>query len=207
LRLQSINCFQYLPAAARSLDAVWPLLSPIRLSSCARVSWNLMPREVLVPSAVARSIGGMSTALPYARGHRSSRALLGCRPLPRYAAYTRPRTCGAWPWAPLQDQECRLVSQKCHRLISSAPILYTNFQSRVVSLILAQRAFAPCQKPGSVTCLGQAENDVISPGLLYPPVYRVLLAEKPIYGGMIPAVKRRLIIVPTEHRKTPNNER
>ena len=73
-------------------------------------------RRRLGPSAAARSTGGTSTALPGARERRSGRTLYSCRPLLGCAACTRPRTCGAWPWAQLPGQECRLVR---HEMSSS----------------------------------------------------------------------------------------
>jgi hypothetical protein len=45
---------------------------------------------------------------------------------------------GLGPHFRIRNVSWRVV--KCHRVVPSAPIFYTNFQSRVVQLILAQRA-------------------------------------------------------------------
>ena len=52
-------------------------------------------------------------------------------------------------------------AMKSHRSISSAPVLYTDFWSRVVSLVLAQRGTAPSQK--LPTTFSQREADQAAP--------------------------------------------
>ncbi len=80
-------------------------------------SWTSLSRGDGTPSGrrFPLSFLGMYTALPGARGRRSGQALYICRPPPRSAACTRPRTCGAWPWTQLQDRECQLL---CHEMPS-----------------------------------------------------------------------------------------